>query len=490
VHRRPAAARHSAAPVLSVRAIAATFLVLALLGSQQALGAPPAAPSVLEPRLFVGVNVPWYNWGCDFGCGARMGVSAPAVKAALGDGFKQLQVAAVHSVRWWTFEGNPAQILRDSSGAPTGLDPAVYADFDAALALADQYDLVYDFVLFSSPSALPKSWISDPTQRQQLADALAPLFERYKNHPRIMAWEIFNEPEWDIWNRVVPQSDVQATVKLLADTIHARTGTAVTVGSASIEGLPLWVNQGLDFYAPHWYDPMSAASDCARCTDVATLRARYSLDALPIVIGELYAGPDNDALQRYRDFRAKGYAGAWAWSLFNDRTADKMRVDLTAVRTFTGDPTSLTPRPTPLPATPTPLPQIAVDLLANWVSPSYVLPGQEITVHQDVRSNRTTTVIIDFEVYDDAGQKVLQSVLEDQTVSENSISSISTTLALPSTLPPGAYTVKAGAFAPGWATMYDWSDWVGTVILEPGDEPTPAPPADDTGDGTSIQPGE
>src|SRR5438067_8752460 len=120
------------------------LVLLVSLGSQPALAAPSGVLSVTDPRLFVGANVPWLNWGCDFGCGAKGGVSSPAARSTLADGFGRLKTTGIHTARWWTFEGDAAQITRNASG-PTGLNPAVYADFDAALALANQYDLVYDF---------------------------------------------------------------------------------------------------------------------------------------------------------------------------------------------------------------------------------------------------------------------------------------------------------------------------------------------------------
>src|SRR5581483_9427178 len=53
-----------------------------------------------------GVNVPWWNWACDFGCGpSGGGVSGNA--STFSAGFQQLKNAHVHMVRWWVFEGDP-----------------------------------------------------------------------------------------------------------------------------------------------------------------------------------------------------------------------------------------------------------------------------------------------------------------------------------------------------------------------------------------------
>jgi hypothetical protein len=92
-------------------------------------------PSVQDLRYFAGVNLPWVNWGCDFGCPNR-GVTSAGTQDLLATSFGQLQTAGIHTVRWFTFEGSAHQIIRDNSGAPSTLNSAVYADFDAALALA------------------------------------------------------------------------------------------------------------------------------------------------------------------------------------------------------------------------------------------------------------------------------------------------------------------------------------------------------------------
>jgi hypothetical protein len=454
---------------MPLRLLKLAFILLPLLSWQTAAAAPANAPNINDSRYWVGANVPWYNWGTDFGGGSKNGVSSPSVKPAISSGFGQLQSAGVHTVRWWTFEGDASlQIQRDASGSPTGLNPAVYADFDAALALADQYDLAYDFVLFSAPSAVPSGWFTDPGQRQKLADVLAPLFDRYKNNPHILAWEIVNEPEWDVWSNKVSQADVQATVKVLANTVHAHTQTAVTVGSANLEGMLMWegTDSGLDFYSPHWYDPMDSGLACARCTDVPTITTTYSLDSKPIVLGEFYASPSVDALQRFKDFRAKGYAGAWAWSLFSDKTTDKFAIDLAAVKAYTDNPSSA-----PAPSSQT---RLTANLLANWVSPVYVVPGQQVTISQDVRTSRDATLLVDFEIFDSNGKRVWQNALDNQSLSGDATGSFTSTYTVPSDLPPGNYSVKTGLFTPGWGSMYSWSDMAGTFVVDAASSPDTA----------------
>src|SRR5437763_12337144 len=72
-----------------------------------------------------GANVPWVNWACDFGCGSSGGgVSSSSVQSQVAPVFAQVQAANMHVIRWWVFEGDPWQINRDASGAPTSVNPA------------------------------------------------------------------------------------------------------------------------------------------------------------------------------------------------------------------------------------------------------------------------------------------------------------------------------------------------------------------------------
>jgi hypothetical protein len=247
--------------------------------------------------------------------------------------FAQLRAASISSVRWWVFPDAPWQIVRDESGGPDHLQDSVYTDFDAALQLADEYDLYFDFVLFSAPSALPAGWLGDEVQREHLVQTLAPLFRRYSGNPHVFSWEIFNEPDWDVWNQRVSKDATQATVRSIAQAVHANSTSYATIDAAGVDGLTHWTGLGLDFYESTWYDGMSSGWSCARCTDYGRIRGHFYLDG-PLVIGEFYAGSDVDALERFDDWERKGFAGAYAWSLLADHTFDKMSVDMDAARRF------------------------------------------------------------------------------------------------------------------------------------------------------------
>lgn len=302
---------------------------------------PPPPPAGTSNRItwqgknwyLQGANLAWYNWPCDFGCNNNGGVLQN--KTIISNKLAQAKDSGANVIRWWTFPGDPWQINRDASG-PTGLNPSIYADFDAALDLANQHDLYYNFTLFSAPTALPQGWLTDATQRAKLANVLAPLFARYKDNPRVMTWEIINEPEWDIWSNKIAQAPVQATVKAISDAVNANSPALVTIGSAHLDGLSMWFGQGLDYYSPHWYDYMSSGGWCARCTDYNALKTRWPQLDKPVVIGEYYGATQVDSLARLNDWYNKGFAGSWPWTLFAEKTTDPgLTIDLNAMRTFT-----------------------------------------------------------------------------------------------------------------------------------------------------------
>lgn len=432
-------------------------------------GEPPEAGSRVsfqgDSRFLLGANVPWINWGCDFGCGADGGgVSDPSVTTQLEPVFKQARAAGVRTLRWWMFEDDPQQIQRDGSGTPTGLSPGVYTDIDAALALAQKYDLNYDFVLFSAPTALPKGWVANPSQRAALGRVLTPLFAHYSGNSHILAWEVINEPEFDIWNGKIDQAPVQAMVKTIVDAVHANSKTYVTIGAAMLDGLDMWTGMGFDFYTAHWYDYMNGGNYDALLWSYDDVRARYHLDA-PVVIGELYLAPDSQPMDRLHHFYDTGYAGAWPWSLFPDHTDDGMTVDLTATNAFNQEHGDISP-PIDLGVT------IAAYTayhdpaftIAGSTSPGSSASGSSVKASVTATSDSDTTVLVDLEVYSPAGAQIAQQVFSSEDFKAGQSKQYA--LSWKPGSEKGAYTFKTGVFTTDWKKLFTWNDSVATVQVK------------------------
>jgi len=485
-------------------AFAATLFMLPGQGPKGAEAAVPAGSTVPYQGgawNLHGANMAWYNWACDFGCGPNGGVSSTG--GAMGQRLAQAQQAGLRNVRWWMFEGNAWQVTRDASGMPTGINPAVYTDLDAALALARQYDLYYTLVLFNFPGDIPQSWVNDPVQRQKLAEVLAPLFARYANEPRIFSWEVFNEPEWDMWNGKVNSANTQATVRGIVNAVHANSSKYVTVGSAMLDGLTFWTGMGLDYYQAHWYDYMQPGDWNMPARDYSSVKAQYGIDG-PLVVGEFFSGTGQAAVDRWETFYTRGYAGSWAWSLFPEKTADKMAIDFAAASTFTqrhasvvgprnggggslpqlpptATPTETLPtraptlppavntpaaQPTNPPAQPTNPPAQPPASTTNWVtvasaSPSALATRQQVTANVSVTAPKAGNYLIDVEFYNPAGEKVYQKWYDSQAFTAGQARTYAVNWTPPANAAKGDWVVKIGVFTPGWSQLVAWDNETG-----------------------------
>jgi hypothetical protein len=294
--------------------------------------------------FLMGANVAWYNYVHDFGGGVdHGGVSSPASYSVLDAKFQQVSAAGLHVLRWWAFVG--AHIETDPSGVPQAVQDTVYADFDAALQLAEKYDLYYVFNLFRNPEDV-RSWVVDPAKRVALAQAVGPLFARYNDNPRILSWEVFNEPEYAIVGGSVTVEAVQDTIRLVAQSIHANSNAYATTGTDDITHFGRWLSLGADFVTLHWYEDYPEG--CLLCITAARMQADHPGSG-PIVVGEWIANESQskvaptDPLARWRYWYDNGYAGAWPWTLFPEKTDGDLQIDLAAAATFSREHADLGP---------------------------------------------------------------------------------------------------------------------------------------------------
>jgi hypothetical protein len=274
--------------------------------------------------------MPWLNFGSDFGGGSG---DVARNTAALDAKLAAAKAAGLHVVRWWMFEGGSPQIRRDAGGTPTGLNPRVYTDLDAAVAEAAKFQISLDLVLFdgTDDDATTHAWWTNPSMRAALRNVLVPLFQRYANQTRILSWEIVNEPDWQIRNGQTDQASATALVNLLADAVHANAHQLVTVGQAQLQDMASWAGSHIDFYSPHYFDNFGTTGGGDPFQQPAA-----SPDGKPVVVGELEAGPGlaPSARQRYQALYDGGYAGASTWSLTPEATFDGFSLDGPGVAAF------------------------------------------------------------------------------------------------------------------------------------------------------------
>ena len=284
----------------------------------------------VEP-FFVGVNLPWLSYGGDFGANAWQpegGVARPALRPRVDEVLARLADSGLSTVRWWLLGDGRAGLRFDVDGRPLGVDDFFFADVDAGFEAAVRRGLrlipvLIDFLWFDPARVVDgvqtggrAGLITRPESRWRLHDTVfTRIFERYRKHPAVYAWDLMNEPEWAtrglgtiLPGRGIPQDDMEVFLKELVALGHDWGAQPLTVGLASTTSLPLVRKLGLDFYQVHWYDSVEARSPLRR--PVSKLR----LDR-PVLLGEFPTrGSAIAPGEVLHAARAAGYAGGLAWS--------------------------------------------------------------------------------------------------------------------------------------------------------------------------------
>jgi hypothetical protein len=277
-----------------------------------------------------GVNLPWFSCGNDFGANAwhpEGGIAAPGRRDHIRACFEALQRDGIPCLRWWLFADGRSGIRCDAAGRPAGLDDRVFPDLDLALDLAAAHGIRIIPVCFDFPLCGPEAtsdgvrlggrsaWIREPGQWMALETrVLKPLFARYGRHSAILAWDLFNEPEWAVLGlggrtASLPPWLLRSRLRRMARLAHRHGNRPVTVGLASARGLPLVRGIGLDLFQIHWYDQHDAASPLDRPV------ARLGLDR-PLLLGEFPTRNSGRSQSEIVDLaRRHGYCGALGWSL-------------------------------------------------------------------------------------------------------------------------------------------------------------------------------
>ncbi len=276
----------------------------------------------MTDTFLVGANLPWINYGLDFGANAWQpdgGIAQTENRARLEAAICQLANANIHHVRWFLLCDGRAGIEYDQRGWPTGPDACLFRDLDIALELAQRHRLNVMFVLLDfhwcAVSSLVRGVqlggrahiLGNRDSRSALLDnVIQPLMERYGKEASVFAWDIINEPEWI---RTLARGTLHAFLAEAIAVVRSCARQPITIGSAGARWRRRYQDLELDFHQVHWYETLKLQPPLSTPVD----QLGYET---PVLLGEFPTGGSTLTPDRIVEMaRAAGYSGAFFWSL-------------------------------------------------------------------------------------------------------------------------------------------------------------------------------
>ena len=153
-----------------------------------------------NPVFLSGANLPWINYGQDFGDGQSNGIACE-----LQSFVTNVSKSGGNSIRLWLFvEGDSIPVFDDVTGDVTSTDRnnTLIKDVDTLAAFAASQDVLINICLWNGALMRNQNvvdMVTNASKTQSFIDnALRPLVEALASRNGIGSWEILNEPEGSV----------------------------------------------------------------------------------------------------------------------------------------------------------------------------------------------------------------------------------------------------------------------------------------------------